>query len=168
MFLFLLKYLPWLARFAPAVQFVKGNVRLIFVAILVIAALLVGWRISHLKGDLRDANDQVATLSSQLEEARSANASNQTTISEMESAILDLRRAVEISREESLRLEADAAAKERANQEELARTITELQALRNEEPSCEAISKLDIGAACPAAVQRLREQAARTASGNSH
>lgn len=163
MILWILKLLPWLSRAKPVADFLMGKWKLIGIAIVLAAAAGLWLYIDHLRDELVDSERLRASLSEMVTDCQDANASNIDTIGDLEWSVNNLRLAVSVSEEEARQLAEEAARREAEARARLSETLTELEELRNAEPSCAAIADMDIGAACPAAVERLREQARASA-----
>jgi hypothetical protein len=151
--LWLLKLLPFLGRIVPFLGLLKDNWKLVSAGLTVLSILATMWYINHL-------NDKIDEYSAAVTTCVEANASNQSTIKALKAANVKLAESVMVSAD--LRFAAAAEAKEREARAaaQLGDTIDELRKLRNEDPTCEEISKIDLGAVCPLAVERLREHAA--------
>lgn len=145
---FLLKFLPAL----------KSPKTVISIVMLVIFGLLV-WDHQRIKDKLSESEHIRRTLAGYLVECQDANAQNLNTVRSLEGAVNRLSAACRVSTEDAAEAAVEAARREAETRLELADTINELERLRNAEPSCEAIAAMDIGAACPAALERLRERA---------
>ena len=146
MILWVLKLLPWLGRLSPIL---KGNWKAISFVLTAVAIASTYLWIGHL-------NKVIDELESQAVLYQQANKENVATIETLEGANKSLAEAVRITDE--VRDAAEEKARERASQaaSELSDTISELEDLRNANPTCEQLSDLDVGAACPLVVERMR------------
>lgn len=150
--------LSWAPKVLPFLKSVKGVASIVFLAAAVALYLYVG----HLQNKVEDLTDSQTNLTRYLAEATEINQSMQDANGELAAANEALARSVEISEEERIRAVQDAADRELEARLALDNTLDELEDLRNETPSCAELSKIDMGAVCPAVVDRLREHAAGT------
>lgn len=162
MWLSFLRFLPFLGK---AGSILKGNVRLIVGGLIAVIILGTGWYIDSLKDDIKESERLRSKLATMLVECQDANSTNLQAVRSLQTSVRQMVAAVSVSEEQARQAEAEAARREAEAEARLESTLTELEELRNAEPSCAAIANLDIGAACPAAVERLRERA-RAAAGS--
>ena len=139
--------------------------------ILMSAAALVAvgtlwWYVAHLKNNVEELRKERAYISLLYEQAMGANETNQTTIAELKAANESLAEAITIREEERIAAAADAAARAARAEMRLDDTLRTLEELRNESPSCEELSRVDMGAVCPLVTERLRQHAAGPAGQN--
>lgn len=159
MFTFL-STLPWLARLSPALVLIKGNWKLIS-SVLTLATIVATYLwIGHLNNQIDEAEGNLMLVQDQLITCQMANDDQMQVITYLTDANDDLAALIRVSHADQRIAELEA--RERASQaaSRLDITLTELEDLRNANPSCAELSKIDIGAACPAVVQRLRSIAA--------
>lgn len=157
----ILKIAPWLMRAAPLLSVVKGKAKLIMGVISILSMLGGYWYVKNLQNTVSELEGSAILYVSQIEECQAANAGNQARILELTAINSSLAKAVEVS--DDVRREAMNRAwwRERDANRELLRTGMELEVLRDANPSCKQLSEIDMGAYCPAIVQRLREQASK-------
>lgn len=156
MWIALLTKLPYLAKVLPYLKSWK-----VVLGIVLVVALGANWLyISHLHSEVDDLTEAKAMLTRTLDECIRANGKNMTTIGELRDANEALAQSVVSSEEERIAAIRAAAERERRAALQLDNTLDEIERLRNANPTCDQLSKIDIGAACPAVVDRLREHAA--------
>jgi hypothetical protein len=108
-------------------------------------------------GEYRARLEQQAA---QTETAVAANASNQTSITELEQRLRDMTAARQLEREQR---DLALAARERealAAREDAARLRRQLNAAWRSTSDCEALGRVDVAGVCPDVAARLRERAA--------
>jgi len=144
---------------APALGLIKGKRKIISLGASVLFALGTVWYISHLKGNIEELEQNAALRVSQVEQCQSVNDENVAAIAVLEGANASLVKAVQVTSE--ARSEAAAAARERNRLADarIANTISEMEKLRNANPSCDQLAKIDMGAVCPLVVDRMRDAA---------
>ena len=158
----LLKVGPWLLRVAPWLSRLKGKGSLIVGAVSVLSILGTVLYITVLNHKIDDLTVSGDLVSYQLSQCQSVNGSNSVTISELRTANEDLARALTVSDEERVAAIKEAAERDAQAASALNYSLIELERLRNANPTCEQLSKIDIGTACPLVIDRLREHAAGT------
>lgn len=157
MWILALKFLPWLTKAAPLFGLIKGKAKLI-VPILSLVCLLGTWAyINGLKNDLSERDGTIILMQSDIDERAEVNVNNVDTITKLRAANWDLARAAEVSEETRAAAADKARERDRNARLTLTRTARELQELRDANPTCDQISKIDVGAACPLIIQRLRD-----------
>lgn len=167
MLAWILLKLPFLARLMPALSFLRGHGWLV---VGLVAGAWIWWqghRIDGLKEDLAEAEAKVEERMGQLRACWSANASNQVVMQDLRRANLDLSAALMASEADVKEIRENLRRREAEAEKRLSGVLSALEELEHENASCEAFATLDVGDACPAAVQRLREHA-RAAAGDPH
>lgn len=138
---------------------VKGRAKLIG-SLLLLASLLGTWLyIQHIQNERSEAEGQLLLVEDQLLTCQEANESNSGTIASLKAANESLSKAVVVGEDVRAAAAKEAARRAAEAERRVASTTSELEALRNESPSCEELSKVDIGAVCPLTVERMREHA---------
>lgn len=153
-----LTLLSWGGRALP---FLKSP-KVVASIIGVVALGLLWWYVSHLQNSVEELKAEKVQLTLLYTQTVSANETNQATIASLKAANESLAAAIVIREEE--RIAAAKAAAERAARAaiELDNTLDTLKELRNESPSCEELSNVDMGAVCPLVTERLRQHATGT------
>lgn len=152
---------------ATAIGFVtKGKAKLILGVIVV--ALIFGQAlyISSLK-EHRDSLEVDLALTTKMKDmfvehvkqCATAVSKAHKTIDDLEGANNRLAAASRVTEEEAIRMAAEAEARAKKAERELGELHDDLNQLRNEDASCAQIQDLDIESACPAAIERLRDDA---------
>lgn len=136
-----------------------SQLKLAGITAVVVFTLGVGWYIDHIRNENQSLKRDRADLMIDLSECAAANDHNMATISRLIDATENLRRAVAVSDEDRLAAIERARRIEADSKKRLDSILSELDKLRNEEPSCADIKDFDVGVVCPAAVERLRMQA---------
>jgi len=153
----ILKYVPFLSKATGF--FSSGKAKLIYGLLTLIGILGTGWYIDHLQNRIELMEKDKRTLSGYLDDCQKANVKYQLDFNTVSEANRQLAETLRVSDQDNLKALNDARRRAAESEERLANTTSELERLRNEEPTCAQIANLDIAAACPAAVERLREQA---------
>lgn len=125
----------------------------------VAAVLFLWWYVAHLQNKVDDLKTEKAQITLLYSQAVEANTTNQSTIAELKSANESLAAAIVIREEERIAAAAEAADRAARAEIELDNTLKTLKELRNESPSCEELSRIDMGAVCPLVTERLRQHA---------
>ena len=152
MWLLIAKALPWLARVGPFFRLIRANAKIIsFVLLMAIMAGLYLW-VGHL-------NKTIDRLKADVQLCLLVNDDNLITISTLEGANKSLADAIRITDE--VRDAAEERARQRAADAstQLNNTLTELEELRNANPTCAQLANIDLGAACPLVTERMRNAA---------
>jgi hypothetical protein len=155
MWIWLITKIPFLLQIAPAFKFLGGKMSLIVGAVAAGLTLWIWWqghRIDNLKGDLSVAK-------SDLRVCQDANESNQGAIGKLQDANKALSGALTASDERVREIAENLSRREADTANRLSGALRELEDLKHENPSCEELAAVDIGAVCPAVVDRLREHA---------
>ena len=147
--------------------------KLIGGAVALICAALLWFYVEHLRESNQELRNDLAAQTALKESFIAAskacartNADNLRVLRSSEAANNRLRAIVRVTEEEANRMAAEAEARAKAAERALKELTEDLERLRNEDQSCVEIQDFDVGAACPAAVDRLREQASRSNSHN--
>ena len=155
----ILKLAPWLMKAAPALGMVKGKAKLIGAIITLLSVLGTYWYIGALKNDISELEGTVILITDQLVECQDANNSMLYTISELRAANSSLAESIEVSAEVRAQAAREAYRRDQLAHAALLATKQELEDLRNANPTCYQLSQIDMGIACPAVVERLRNAA---------
>lgn len=160
MWMLALRFLPFLGKISPK------HFKLIGIGIGVLAMALLWWRIEWLKGKVETLEAQATILTYERDAAQDANDSNQRTITSLKAANESLAQAVVVNTD--VRDAAAEKARQRAIQaaRDNAALSSELEDLRNANPSCEELASIDMGAVCPLVVERMRQHAAKASGQN--
>jgi hypothetical protein len=156
MIAWILTRLPFLLRLAPAAKFMGGTKSLIVAAVAAGLTLWIWWqghRIDNLKDDLSVAESDLLAC-------QDANESNQGTIGQLRSANIALAGALTASDERVREIAENLSRREADTANRLSGALRELEDLKHENQSCEELAAVDIGAACPAVLERLRKHSA--------
>ncbi len=142
----------------------KSNSKMTGIVLSLVATLGMGIYIKMLQNDRDELEGRAILYISQLDQAAEVNANNAGTITKLRLANKSLADAIRITDE--VRNAAAAAAVIRAAEANArtANALDELEELRNANPTCEQVSNIDLGAACPLVVERLRRSADEAAS----
>ena len=158
----LLRYLPWLAKTAPFFAFLKGRAKLIGLILSAASLLGIYLHTQSLQNKVELLETQSALYSGQLLQCQTTNASNQNAILELRSANTQLAAAIEISEDKRWAAIQEAIRRDKMADQAIRETLTELERLRNADPTCEELANIDMGVACPLVIERLRQHAAGT------
>lgn len=153
-----LQILSWGTKALPLFKSWKGA----GVIVLVVALGANYWYIQHLQGARDDARDDKATYLRWYQDAADANATCIASNNTLRGANESLAAAIRISEDERVAAVKEAAERTARANAQLDDTLESLEDLRNETPSCAELSKIDMGAVCPAVTERLRKHAAGT------
>ena len=154
--------LSWGSKLLP---FLK--IRKLWYGLAILAAVLGAYfYVTGLQGKIVELRDEKRMYMEWYQIAADANATNIEAVGLLKGANEALAKSVMASEEETIAAIEEAAARELRARLQLDETLDELEELRNESPECEAISKIDLGIACPLSVERLRQHAAGTLSNN--
>lgn len=159
MFALILKIAPWVMKAAPLLGMAKGKAKLIGGIVTVLSILGSYWYVNGLKNDIVELETAVIALTGQLEGCQSANTKNWSTILELKAANSSLAMTIEVSAEMRESAAREAYDRDQRAARNLIRTKQELKDLRNANPTCEQLTKIDMAIACPAVVERLRDLA---------
>ena len=151
-----LKALPLLAKVTPFLGILKTKAKLIGVVVSILSVL---W-IVHLNNKIDRLHEDKTVLEGQVTECLEANETNLVTINELWSANEAFALSLEISEEERIEAVSAAAAREARSAIRLDNTLSEMEKIRNANPTCKQLSEIDMGSACPLVVERLRQHAA--------
>lgn len=125
-------------------------------------AALLWWYVGNLKDNLQEARDQSALFKSWYQIAADKNADLAADMRTCSAANAALAESVRVSEEERIAAVAEAVARAARAEMQLDDTLDTLEEARNETPDCQELSEIDMGAVCPAVVERLREHATGT------
>jgi len=157
----ILKIAPWLMRAAPLLGLIKGKAKLIMGVISILSMLGGFWYVKSLQNTVSELEGNAILYVDQIEECQNANSNNVGKILELQFINSSLAMAVEVSSEVREAAADKAWWRERDANREILRTGIELEVLRDANPTCKQLSKIDMAVACPLVVKRLREQAAK-------
>ena len=128
--------------------------------LLLVAAVTANfWYIKSLQAENLELTERRALLASFYDQCQTANVRNQNAVSLLKRANESLATAITVHEDEKIRAIQEAADREALAALRLDDTIDEMERLRNANPTCEQLSQVDMGAACPAIVGRLRQHA---------
>jgi hypothetical protein len=152
MWLFIVKALPWVTRVAPFLGLIKTKAKIITSVLSVVAMVATYLWIGHL-------NNTIDRLEADATVFELVNQDNLATINSLEGANKSLADAIRITDE--VRDAAEEKARQRAAQaaSQLNNTLTELEDLRNANPTCDQLANMDLGSACPLVTDRMRDAA---------
>lgn len=157
-----LRFAPWLMKAAPLAGLIKGKAKLIGVVASAVFAIGTFLWIGHLNNKIDDLHADVISYQNRAEAAEEANATNQGTITSLRAANESLATAMFISEEERAKAFAAAIERDARAAVRLDNTLSEMEGLRNANPTCKELSEIDMGAVCPLVVEQLRKHAAGT------
>jgi hypothetical protein len=143
---------------ARALPFLKSP-KVIAGGVLLAAAIGLWFYVGALKSENTQLAEDRNMYMTWYQIAAEKNATNQEAIRLLIVANEDLARSVIVSEAERMKAVKDAADRELEARLALDDTLDVLEDLRNETPSCAELSKIDIGAMCPLATERLRQHA---------
>ena len=146
------------AKFLPALKSPKvaGSIAV------VVGAVLLYLYVSHLNGKIEDLTEKKAQIAAFYDQCQKTNVENQNDIRTITGANKALAAAIRVSEEERVAAVKEAVERAARAESQLDDTLDDLEEMRSETPDCEALSRVDMGAACPAVTERLREHAAGT------
>lgn len=155
----ILKLIPWIMRAAPLLGMMKGKAKLIGAVISVLSVLGTYLFINGLQNDISELEGQAILYVNQITECQTVNAENWGTILELEAANSSLAESIEVTAEMREAAAREALDRDQRSLQTLLRTKQELEDLRNANPTCQQLSQIDMGIACPAIIERLRNAA---------
>lgn len=158
-----LTILSWGAKALPFLKSPKGlgylSVAIAAGALWLYVASLHG-TIGSLEKKNAELRETKATITAFYQQCADTNAQNLADVRMLQA--VNEQWALKFQATEAERIAAVKAATERALRAEaqLESTLETLEEERNETPDCQALSRIDMGAVCPAVVDRLRKHAA--------
>jgi hypothetical protein len=157
---FILSIAPWLLKAAPVLEMIKGKSKIIGIVLAGITILGFYLYVNGLQNRVEELVAAEVAYVAQAQQCQATNDSNQSAILELRAANTSLAAAIEVS--ENKRWEAIQLANARMAKADAALddTLNELERLRHANPTCEELSNIDMGVACPLVIERLREHAA--------
>jgi len=161
MFAIFLNIVPWVLKAAP---FLKGRGKLIMAGIAVLSLLGGFWYVKNLQNNVSELEGNLILMEGQVEQCQSVNGENQSVITRLRGINFSLARAAEVGEDVRRAAALAATQRDREASRQMLRTVRELEELRDANPTCDQLSKIDMGAACPLVVERLRQSAAEADS----
>jgi len=159
MFALILKLAPWLMKAAPLLGMAKGKAKLIGSILTVLSVLGTYWYINALQNDVSELEGQAILYVEQILECQAANSSMVDSILELRDANSSLAESIEVTAEAREQAAREAYRRDQLAHAALLVTKQELEDLRNANPTCQQLSQIDMGIACPAVIERLRNAA---------
>jgi hypothetical protein len=142
-------------RVLPFLKSWKGAM----IGLIVAAVISTGWYVYSLNGKITELKVDKALVTRWYSDCHEINIKNQDEMLTLKGANESLSTAITISHDAMLRSAENAAEKELSSKLMLDDTLDQMKELQNANPSCKALSELDIGAVCPLSVERLRQHA---------
>ena len=161
MFAIFMNVVPWVLKAAP---FLKGKGKLVMAGIVVLSLLGGFWYVKNLQNNVSELEGNLMLMEDQVEQCQIVNGENQSVITRLRGINFGLARAAEVSEDVRRAAALTAIQRDREASREMLRTVRELEELRDANPTCDQLSKIDMGTACPLIVERLRQSAAETNS----
>lgn len=147
---------------APFFTLIKGKAKLIGGALTLLSVVGTYLWIGHLNNKIEALEDDVLVYQTRANIAAAVNVTNQDTITSLRAANESFATALVVREDERIKAIKEAAERDARANAQLDSTLTEMERLRNANPTCEQLSQVDMGAVCPLVVERLRQHAAGT------
>jgi hypothetical protein len=150
-----LSLISWGSKLLPILRSPKVLLSLSAATVCLLGYLYV----VNLHGKVEELKESKATLAMYYDECQKANVMHQRNSQALQAANIALAESVRVSEEERIKAVREAVERALRAEVELNDTLESLEDMRNETPSCKKLSEVDMGAVCPAVVDRLRRSA---------